>query len=155
AMRPADRRKRRASRHERTRAQRAATAGRLASLGSNFAVLDDVRAWAAAAGVVVAAGWEGRAAGRRRLRVVAVEDVITGPPVITSLPKFPNSVSLSGPPVITSLSGPPKAVSSPGPPAMVSTPPIPISVELLPGPRVFDLVIAAVSLPLGAWLALT
>jgi len=38
---------------------------------------------------------------------------------------------------------------------MVSTPPIPISVELLPGPRVFDLVIAAVSLPLGAWLALT
>src|SRR5215468_622630 len=77
-MRPADRRKRRASRHERTRAQRAATAGRLASLGSNFAVLDDVRAWAAAAGVVVAAGWEERAAGRRRLRVVAVDDVITG-----------------------------------------------------------------------------
>src|SRR5262249_49925816 len=62
----------------RTRAQRAATAGRLASLGSDFAVLDDVRAWAAAAGVVVAAGWEGRAAGRRRLRVVAVDDVIAG-----------------------------------------------------------------------------
>ena len=30
-----------------------------------------------------------------------------------------------------------------------------IRVELLPGPRLFDLVIAAVSLPLGAWLALT
>ena len=30
-----------------------------------------------------------------------------------------------------------------------------IRVELLPGPRVFDLVIAAVLLPLGAWLALT
>ena len=30
-----------------------------------------------------------------------------------------------------------------------------IRVELLPGPRVFDLVIAAVSVPLGAWLALT
>jgi uncharacterized protein len=30
-----------------------------------------------------------------------------------------------------------------------------IRVELLPGPRVFDLVVAAVLLPLGAWLALT
>jgi hypothetical protein len=30
-----------------------------------------------------------------------------------------------------------------------------IRVELLPGPQVFDLVIAAVLLPLGAWLALT
>jgi uncharacterized membrane protein YfcA len=30
-----------------------------------------------------------------------------------------------------------------------------IRVELLPGPRVFDLVIAAFLLPLGAWLALT
>jgi len=30
-----------------------------------------------------------------------------------------------------------------------------IRVELLPGPRVFDLVIAAVLLPLGAWLAVT
>ena len=30
-----------------------------------------------------------------------------------------------------------------------------IRVELLPGPRVFDLVIAAVLIPLGAWLALT
>ncbi len=29
-----------------------------------------------------------------------------------------------------------------------------IRVELLPGPRVFDLVVAAVLLPLGAWLAL-
>jgi uncharacterized protein len=30
-----------------------------------------------------------------------------------------------------------------------------IRVELLPGPRVFDLVVAAVLLPLGTWLALT
>ena len=30
-----------------------------------------------------------------------------------------------------------------------------IRVELLPGPRVFDLVIAAVLIPLGSWLALT
>jgi uncharacterized protein len=30
-----------------------------------------------------------------------------------------------------------------------------IRVELLPGPRVFDLVVAAVLFPLGAWLALT
>ena len=30
-----------------------------------------------------------------------------------------------------------------------------IRVELLPGPRVFDLVVAAVLLPLGAWLALS
>ena len=30
-----------------------------------------------------------------------------------------------------------------------------IRVELLPGPRVFDLVVAAVLLPLGVWLALT
>ncbi len=30
-----------------------------------------------------------------------------------------------------------------------------IRVELLPGPRVFDLVIAAVMIPLGGWLALT
>ena len=30
-----------------------------------------------------------------------------------------------------------------------------IRVELLPGPRVFDLVVAAVLLPLGSWLALT
>src|SRR5690348_2813288 len=30
-----------------------------------------------------------------------------------------------------------------------------IRVELLPGPRVFDLVIAAVMIPLGTWLALT
>ena len=30
-----------------------------------------------------------------------------------------------------------------------------IRVELLPGPRVFDLVVATVLLPLGAWLALT
>ena len=30
-----------------------------------------------------------------------------------------------------------------------------IRVELLPGPRVFDLVIAAVQIPLGLWLALT
>ena len=30
-----------------------------------------------------------------------------------------------------------------------------IRVELLPGPRVFDLVVAAVLLPLGLWLALT
>jgi len=30
-----------------------------------------------------------------------------------------------------------------------------IRVELLPGPRVFDLVVAAVLLPLGAWLTLT
>ena len=30
-----------------------------------------------------------------------------------------------------------------------------IRVELLPGPRVFDLVVAVVLLPLGAWLALT
>jgi uncharacterized membrane protein YfcA len=30
-----------------------------------------------------------------------------------------------------------------------------IRVELLPGPRVFDLVVAAVLLPLGGWLALT
>ena len=30
-----------------------------------------------------------------------------------------------------------------------------IRVELLPGPRVFDLVVSAVLLPLGAWLALT
>ena len=30
-----------------------------------------------------------------------------------------------------------------------------IRVELLPGPRVFDLVIAAVLVPLGIWLALT
>jgi uncharacterized protein len=30
-----------------------------------------------------------------------------------------------------------------------------IRVELLPGPRVFDLVVAAVLLPLGIWLALT
>jgi len=30
-----------------------------------------------------------------------------------------------------------------------------IRVELLPGPRVFDLVVAAVLLPLGCWLALT
>jgi hypothetical protein len=30
-----------------------------------------------------------------------------------------------------------------------------IRVELLPGPQVFDLVVAAVLLPLGAWLALT
>ena len=30
-----------------------------------------------------------------------------------------------------------------------------IRVELLPGPRVFDLVVAAVLIPLGAWLALT
>jgi len=30
-----------------------------------------------------------------------------------------------------------------------------IRVELLPGPRVFDLVVAAVLLPLGAWLVLT
>jgi uncharacterized membrane protein YfcA len=30
-----------------------------------------------------------------------------------------------------------------------------IRVQLLPGPRVFDLVVAAVLLPLGAWLALT
>ena len=30
-----------------------------------------------------------------------------------------------------------------------------IRVELLPGPRAFDLVIAAVLVPLGAWLALT
>jgi uncharacterized protein len=30
-----------------------------------------------------------------------------------------------------------------------------IRVELLPGPRVFDLVVAAVLVPLGAWLALT
>jgi uncharacterized membrane protein YfcA len=30
-----------------------------------------------------------------------------------------------------------------------------IRVDLLPGPRVFDLVVAAVLLPLGAWLALT
>jgi len=30
-----------------------------------------------------------------------------------------------------------------------------IRVELLPGPRMFDLVVAAVLLPLGAWLALT
>ena len=30
-----------------------------------------------------------------------------------------------------------------------------IRVELLPGPRVFDLVIAAVLVPLGTWLALT
>ena len=30
-----------------------------------------------------------------------------------------------------------------------------IRVELLPGPRVFDVVVAAVLLPLGAWLALT
>jgi uncharacterized protein len=30
-----------------------------------------------------------------------------------------------------------------------------IRVELLPGPRAFDLVIAAVSIPLGTWLALT
>ncbi len=30
-----------------------------------------------------------------------------------------------------------------------------IRVELLPGPRVFDLVVAAVLIPLGAWLAFT
>ena len=30
-----------------------------------------------------------------------------------------------------------------------------IRVELLPGPRVFDLVVASVLVPLGAWLALT
>jgi uncharacterized protein len=30
-----------------------------------------------------------------------------------------------------------------------------IRVELLPGPRVFDLVVAAVLLPLGAWIAVT
>jgi uncharacterized membrane protein YfcA len=30
-----------------------------------------------------------------------------------------------------------------------------IRVELLPGPRVFDLVVAAVLIPLGAWIALT
>ena len=30
-----------------------------------------------------------------------------------------------------------------------------IRVELLPGPRVFDLVVAAVLVPLGVWLALT
>jgi hypothetical protein len=30
-----------------------------------------------------------------------------------------------------------------------------IRVELLPGPRVFDLVVASVLLPLGAWLAIT
>src|SRR5215471_17860846 len=30
-----------------------------------------------------------------------------------------------------------------------------IRVELLPGPRVFDLVVAAVMIPLGTWLALT
>jgi len=30
-----------------------------------------------------------------------------------------------------------------------------IRVELLPGPRVFDLVVAAVLVPLGIWLALT
>ena len=30
-----------------------------------------------------------------------------------------------------------------------------IRVELMPGPRVFDLVVAAVMVPLGAWLALT
>ena len=30
-----------------------------------------------------------------------------------------------------------------------------IRVELLPGPRVFDLVVATILLPLGAWLALT
>ena len=30
-----------------------------------------------------------------------------------------------------------------------------IRVELLPGPRVFDFVVAAVLLPLGTWLALT
>src|SRR5712671_2423489 len=30
-----------------------------------------------------------------------------------------------------------------------------IRVELLPGPRVFDLVVAAVLMPLGIWLALT
>jgi uncharacterized membrane protein YfcA len=30
-----------------------------------------------------------------------------------------------------------------------------IRVELLPGPRVFDLVVAVVLLPLGIWLALT
>ena len=30
-----------------------------------------------------------------------------------------------------------------------------IRVELLPGPHVFDFVVAAVLLPLGAWLALT
>jgi uncharacterized protein len=30
-----------------------------------------------------------------------------------------------------------------------------IQVELLPGPRIFDLVVAAVLLPLGIWLALT
>src|SRR5438477_11796543 len=30
-----------------------------------------------------------------------------------------------------------------------------IRVELLPGPRVFDLVVAAVLLPLGLWLAIT
>ncbi len=30
-----------------------------------------------------------------------------------------------------------------------------IRVELLPGPRVFDMVVAAILIPLGAWLALT
>src|SRR5262249_57382252 len=30
-----------------------------------------------------------------------------------------------------------------------------IRIELLPGPRVFDLVVAAVMIPLGTWLALT
>jgi uncharacterized membrane protein YfcA len=45
---------------------------------------------------------------------------------------------------------------------VVSTPGVPgviagsvIRVELLPGPRVFDLVVATIMLPLGAWLALT
>src|SRR5215467_18435 len=56
----------------------AATTGRSPSSGSDLAVLDDVRAWAATAGVVVAAGREGRALRRWRRRIVAVNEVSTG-----------------------------------------------------------------------------
>src|SRR5215469_9927070 len=47
------------------------------SSGGDLAVLDGVRAWAAAAGVVIVAGWEGRAFGRYGIRIVTVNDVIT------------------------------------------------------------------------------
>src|SRR5215469_1427981 len=51
---------------------------RPSSSGRDLAVLDGVRAWAAVAGVVIAAGREGRAFGRQRIRIVAVNEVITG-----------------------------------------------------------------------------
>ena len=67
--------------------------------------------------VVVSARPERRSSYRWWEGTVAVDEVISGPPEIKSLPKLPHSVSLPGSTLMVSSPGPPKTVSAPGPPA--------------------------------------